>query len=374
MSSPITYNLPEERIAQRPIGCGFARAQSKLLHAQLDNFGNLKIYDRVFSDLENLLCPNDLLVLNDSRVLPSRFFIERSGSGGKVEILLVREIDKNSSAAGVVWEALARPMRKLKSGEVLLLSEHLQAEVKGRTEDNQRLILEISTKGTKRSFSEVLFEEGGMPIPPYIRAGHSDNLDRDSYQTVYAQKPGSVAAPTAGLHFTRDLLDRLQAKGIKSAFITLHVGPASFLPVKAQEVTEHPMLVENYEIPESAQSAVRETREKGGRIVAVGTTTVRALESVVLEDPSFFKKSKQESCIRKTRLLIHPGFNFQIVDAMITNFHQSASTHLLLVAAFIGEAATRTIYQHALAHEYRFLSYGDAMFLEPQPIKLRVCE
>jgi S-adenosylmethionine:tRNA ribosyltransferase-isomerase len=349
------YTLPESKIAQRPVGLEGARSGSKLLHAVGGANGGVSISDHHFVDLKSLLRRGDLLVLNNSRVLPCRFFAKHEAQGKVFEILLV-----HPGREEFVWEALARPMRKLKPGDMLRLSEHLHAQVLGRTEDEQRVRLAVRVRGDERSFAEVLAAEGTMPIPPYIRRGHADELDRELYQTVYAEVPGSVAAPTAGLHFTKDLLAELGAQGMSHACLTLHVGPASFLPIKSDELSAHHMLVENYSIPEETKKAIINTKERGGSVAAVGTTSVRALESAALEGVL----SGENIGMAETKLLITPGFHFQIVDRLITNFHQPGSTHLLLVAAFIGRQNTEQIYSYALQHDYRFLSYGDAMLLD----------
>lgn len=348
------YTLPESKIAQRPAGVSGSRAQSKLLHAVAQKAGGASISDHYFTELESLLKKGDLLVLNNSRVLPCRFFARREGDGKEFEVLLVYP-----AVDGLNWEALARPMRRLRAGDVLILSEHLRARVSGRTEDGQRLHLVLSSEGDERLCAEILAEEGMMPIPPYIRKGHADQSDREFYQTIYAAVPGSVAAPTAGLHFTDELFDCLARAGVSRAYVTLHVGPASFLPIKSDELSAHKMLAEKYLIPQETRAAVARAKESGGRVVAVGTTSVRALESAALG-----ADIAQGGEMHETELLITPGFRFRVVDSIITNFHQPGSTHLLLVAAFIGRRNTEQIYSYALERDYRFLSYGDGMLLE----------
>ena len=368
------YSLPASRIAQRPAGLNASRSSSKLLYARLDASGGFSITDHVFNDLPVLLRAGDLLVLNNTKVIPCRFFARHPESGAKIEVLLVRRTRGEGGHGADCWEALARPMRKLKAGDTLQLSAHLLADVLGRTPDGKRMLVRLLAVGAERPVGDLITDEGGMPIPPYIRAGHADQLDQQLYQTVYAQTAGSVAAPTAGLHFTEQLLGVLAAQGISCCFLTLHVGPASFLPVASDELSSHDMLAEEYAIPLDTRRMIQEAKGQGRRVIAVGTTTVRALESAALADPGFClaEADNEARCDAQveapcdTQLLIRPGFKFSVVDALITNFHQPGSTHLLLVAAFAGEKQTEDIYRRALAGDYRFLSYGDAMLLEPE--------
>ena len=253
-------------------------------------------------------------------------------------------------------------MRKLGAGTKLSLSKNLSAVVKGRSADGQRLVLELHSQSAECTVESAMVNDALMPIPPYIRAGRADAHDRAQYQTVFAKHPGSVAAPTAGLHFTEALLTVLGGAGIGHCFVTLHVGPASFLPIRNGNISSHKMLPERYHIPESTRRKIAETKTRGGRVVAVGTTTVRALESEA-STPASTGGDYPEN-LAATNLFITPGHVFRSIDALITNFHQPGSTHLLMVAAFIGEAQTQAVYAHALGADYRFLSYGDAMLLE----------
>ncbi len=354
------YELAPERIAQRPAGLTALRSSSRLLHARREQGAPVQIVDRFFADLPELLRDGDLLVLNNSRVLPCRFFAEVLRSGSQVEVLMVKRENSVSPTERLRFEAMCRPAKRLKAGDVLRLSERFDAVVEGRTADGRRVRLELNNTAAAL---DTLWREGTMPIPPYIRKGHADESDREFYQTVFAQTPGSVAAPTAGLHFTEELLGALRARGIEQRFITLHVGPASFLSVESQELTSPAMMREAYCVPDETRRAIAAARCAGRRIVAVGTTTVRALESAARAE-DFFSTQMRDDFSAETELLIKPRYDFRVVDALITNFHQPGSTHLLLVAAFIGQENIARIYEHALAGEYRFLSYGDAMLLE----------
>lgn len=342
-----TYELPRERIAQYPAGRSGRRDSARLLVAD----GELPITDRFVSELPDLLRAGDVLVVNDSRVLPSRFFFEHRGSS--MEVLLLARFAVTGS--GEEWEALARPMRRAKEGETLALSRSLEATVLGRTEqgDSLRLLL----RSQSGDVSQVIVAEGSMPIPGYIRDGRAEIDDRELYQTVFAEPAGSVAAPTAGLHLTHELLSKIRDRGVETVKITLHVGAASFLPVRENEPR---VLSERYTISSSAWQTIARARKEGRRVVAVGTTTARALESFALRD------DRAVGEMLETALFIRPGFSFQVVDLLMTNFHQPETTHLLLVSAFVGGRRVEEIYSHALAGEYRFLSYGDSMLLTPR--------
>jgi S-adenosylmethionine:tRNA ribosyltransferase-isomerase len=296
-------------------------------------------------------------VLNNTKVHPWRFFARQIGSDREIELLILRR--ESTVGSSERWSALARPMRKLKAGDTLELGTNAAVTVVGRSADGNELIIERHAGDP--------FPDGSMPIPPYIRGGRGDSSDRESYQTVYAAVEGSIAAPTAGLHFTPELLSSLTARGISQSFITLHLGAASFLPVRDELLSHHQMTEEYYSIPERTRSAIDQTKSRGGRIVAVGTSTVRALESAAIDesmtDTACLPRAGQRE-FHGTRIFITPGFRFQVVDAVITNFHQPGSTHLLLVAALLGKRLTAECYQHALAGHYRFLSYGDAMLIE----------
>jgi len=346
-----SYTLPPGRIAQQPIGRGEERASARLLYAKKSN-GSLSIDDRTVRSLPEILRRGDLVVVNNSKVIPARFFFEHAGS--EMEVLLL-----NSAAAGVPVQALARPMRKARAGDELRLSENLRAFVLGRSEEGDRLELELKSVREGESVQELITRDGTMPIPGYIRGGRAVPADRESYQTLFASSEGSVAAPTAGLHFTPALCAELSKRGIELAEITLHVGPASFQPVRDPSQPE--VSQEFYSVSRSVREKMAAARSRGGRIIAVGTTTMRALESFALIPD---RDSVKDDQLCATGLFIKPGFQFRAADLLMTNFHQPETTHLLLVAAYIGEAETEKIYRHALAGEYRFLSYGDAMLLE----------
>jgi len=343
-----SYELPPDRIAQHSHGFLGRRTDAKLLHAFIAHDG-LRIEDSVVRDLPALLRPGDVLVLNNSKVVPCRFHFEYAG--GRCEIFLL-EREKPTER---VWLALARPMRRLKPGANLNLSEHLSGTVLGRDESGERIRIELLAEHPEHSIEELISREGSMPIPGYIRAGVAEERDEEFYQTVFAKHAGSVAAPTAGLHFTEALLDQLRERGVEIRELTLHVGPASFQPVR--DPAEHEMPTEWYSISAEVLAALDRAKAEGRRIVAVGTTSARSLESAARVRPKAGE-------FVPTQLFITPGFEFNYVDVLMTNFHQPETTHLLLVAAFIGERETEKIYTHALESEYRFLSYGDAMLLE----------
>ena len=324
---------------------------------------DIRIEDRQFSTLPEVLRPDDVLVLNNSKVIPSRFFPE--GFGTKAEVLLLKKTpsSENTSANGEVWEALARPMKKFEKAGEFLLSPHLKATVCGRTESQEALYLRLCPFESDANPTALIEQEGSMPIPPYIRQGHADEQDKQRYQTVYADTPGSVAAPTAGLHFTSELFLSLRDKGVELLELTHHVGPASFLPVRDADWQSHQMSMEHYVVPEETLSCLESAKSEGRRIIPVGTTSVRALESFFADDCPSVRRANAGH-LQSTELFITPGYSFKVVDALITNFHQPLSTHLLLVAAFIGVAQCEAIYRHALESQYRFLSYGDGMCLE----------
>ncbi len=332
------YELPPESIAQRPA----PRGESRLL--VLDRKGPER--HRRIRDLPELLRPGDLLVLNDTRVIPARLFGHRVEGGGRVEILLVEKTGDSD------WDVLLKPGRRARPGTVIELEPGLTAEVLGRGKEG-RFRLRFS-----EPIEAHLDRLGHVPLPPYI--GRPDEpADRDRYQTVYAQHPGAIAAPTAGLHFSQDLLDQIAAAGIGIARVTLHVGLGTFKPVQAEWIEEHRMERERYEINEEAAEAIRQTRARGGRVVAVGTTVVRTLESAALAGGGEVRPGSGS-----TELFITPGFRFQAVDVLLTNFHLPRSTLLMLVSAFAGRERILAAYEEAVRMEYRFYSYGDAMLVE----------
>ena len=332
--SDFDYRLPPELIAQHPAA---ARTASRLLH--LDGRSGA-IVDLSFADIEGLLEPNDVLVVNDTRVIKARLHGSKD-SGGEVEVLVERMLDAHRVLAQV------RASKALQAGRRLRLGE-AEAEVIARRGEFYELRFESEALG-------VLEAQGEVPLPPYItHAAEAD--DEARYQTVYARVPGAVAAPTAGLHFDETLLGRIRAKGVALASVTLHVGAGTFQPVRTDDLSKHVMHSEWYSIPEAPVAAIAKARERKGRVVAVGTTALRALESAAAG-------GELQSGTAETRLFIVPGFEFRIVDRLITNFHLPKSTLLMLVSAFGGVDNIRRAYAHAVAKRYRFFSYGDAMFV-----------
>ena len=336
------YELPRERIAQHPLP---RRDDARLL--VLDRASG-RLDDSCVRELPRWLEAGDLLVFNDTRVVPARL-LGRKASGGRVELLLVERV----SPGEPVWRCLLRASRKPASGARLELADDLWATVLGREADGLWL---VALATSSPSLDTALERAGRMPLPPYIERAPAED-DRERYQTVFARRPGAVAAPTAGLHFTPELLGALAAAGVGAAWLTLHVGPGTFEPVRAEEVDDHVMHAEAFEIPEATAEAVRGARERGGRIVAVGTTVVRALEHAAEREGEV--GAARGAC----RLFVRPGFRFRVVDALLTNFHLPRSTLLLLVAAFAGRERVLEAYAHAVREGYRFYSYGDAMLV-----------
>ena len=336
------YVLPEELIAQQPTA---TRTGSRLLHVDASG----QFHDLGFTELLDLLKPNDLLVFNNTRVIKARLFGQKE-SGGKVEVLVERITSSHCALAHI------RSSRSPLQASRLRLADAFDVTVTGR--EHNLFILEFD-----RPVLELLEQYGSTPLPPYIE--HTpDEQDIERYQTVYAKTPGAVAAPTAGLHFDDTLLRQLTAKGIEQAFVTLHVGAGTFAPVKVEKLDEHIMHAEWYEVPIETAEAITHAKRKGGRVIAVGTTSVRALESAAKAQAIAEGHQALTAHSGDTRLFITPGFKYQVVDALITNFHLPQSTLLMLVAAFIGLPRMKLAYQHAVEHRYRFFSYGDAMFLE----------
>ena len=333
------YDLPERLIAQTPLQ---QRDTSRLLVLSKDS-GN--IAHRHFYDILDYLKPGDCLVMNDSRVLPARLLGHRP-TGGAVELLLLRDLgDKR-------WECLAKPGRKLQPGqEVIFGNGELTAQIVSVLDDGNRVV-EFSYEGI---FLEVLERLGKMPLPPYIKA---ELQDQERYQTVYSKEVGSAAAPTAGLHFTQELLDKIRAKGVNTAFVTLHVGLGTFRPVKAEDISDHHMHSELCMISRETAEILNRTKENGGRVICVGTTSCRTLESLVNEDGTFTENN------RWTDIFIYPGYKFKAMDALITNFHLPESTLVMLVSALAGRENVLNAYNTAVREEYRFFSFGDAMFIE----------
>lgn len=334
--SDFDFDLPPELIAQAPLT---ERSASRLLlvDPQLRS-----VSDRRFAELGDFLQTGDLLVFNDTRVIPARLF-GRKASGGKVEVMVERIVDANSLLAHV------RASKAPKPGSELCLEENIDCRVLRREQD---LFVLQQEQG---SWLELLERYGHVPLPPYIQRDDAD-ADRLRYQTVYARNPGAVAAPTAGLHFDAAMLAQLEHKGVESTRLTLHVGAGTFQPVRGDDIDSHVMHAERVLVPQSTVDAIAATRERGGRVVAVGTTVVRSLETATAA-------GTLGAFDGESRLFIKPGFRFQVVDAMLTNFHLPRSTLLMLVSAFAGSELMRQAYAHAVTEKYRFFSYGDAMFI-----------
>ena len=330
------YDLPEELIAQTPLE---KRDTSRLLAVNRQT-GALE--HRHFYDILDYLNPGDTLVMNDSRVLPARLLGHRP-TGGAAELLLLRDLGGNE------WECLAKPGRKLQEGaEVIFGDGRLTAKVIAVKDDGNRIV-KFTYAGI---FLEVLESLGKMPLPPYIK---EELHDQERYQTVYSREVGSAAAPTAGLHWTRELLEKARAKGVKTAFVTLHVGLGTFRPVKAENILEHHMHAELCMMSAETAAVLNETKAAGGRVICVGTTSCRTLESLVNGDGSFEAKS------RWTEIFIYPGYTFKAMDGLITNFHLPESTLVMLVSAFAGREHVLNAYAEAVKEKYRFFSFGDAM-------------
>jgi S-adenosylmethionine:tRNA ribosyltransferase-isomerase len=333
--SDFNYHLPSELIAQKPLP---QRSASRLLQL---NKQTGSITDARFTEFIDMLLPQDLLVFNDTKVIPARLFASKV-TGGKVEILIERIENQHQALAHV------RASKSPKADSLLLLQDGTVCRVLGREHDLFRLNFE-----TDKDVLSVLTEIGHMPLPPYIdRLDDQEDLDR--YQTVYAKQAGAVAAPTAGLHFDDDIMLQLEQKGIPRTFITLHVGSGTFQPVRVDDLAQHVMHSEYFQVSEACVEAVRNTKANGGRVVAIGTTAVRALESAS-------QLGELQSGCGDTQLFITPGYNFRTVDAMLTNFHLPESTLLMLISAFAGYDSIMNAYQHAIEQRYRFFSYGDAM-------------
>ena len=332
------YDLPEELIAQTPLQ---QRDTSRLLAL---NKVTGELEHRHFYDILDYLQPGDCLVMNNSRVLPARLLGHRP-TGGAVEVLLLRDLGNKK------WECLCKPGRKMQVGhEVLFGNGELSAVVTEVKEDGNRVV-EFRYEGI---FLEVLERLGKMPLPPYIKA---ELADQERYQTVYSKETGSAAAPTAGLHFTNELLDKIREKGVRTAFVTLHVGLGTFRPVKAENIHEHHMHSELCMISQETAEILNETKKQGGRIVCVGTTSCRTLESLAKDDGTFEAGSKW------TEIFIYPGYTFKAMDALITNFHLPESTLVMLVSAFAGREHVLAAYETAVRERYRFFSFGDAMYI-----------
>jgi len=333
------FDLPQELIAQHPLQ---KRDESRLM---VVNKSSSVIEHKRFKNIIDYLNPGDCLVLNDTRVLPARLIGVKEGTGGKMEFLLLKRIDVNH------WETLVKPGKKAKIGAWFNFGDgQLKAQVISISEGGSRIV-KFEFVGI---FEEVLDKLGEMPLPPYITEKLEDS---ERYQTVFSKQVGSAAAPTAGLHFTEDLLLQIKAKGIHLAFVTLHIGLGTFRPVKAEKVEDHEMHSEYYVLSSETADIINNTKQKGGRIIAVGTTSNRTLESIANEKGLVEEKSGW------TDIFIYPGYKFKIVDALITNFHLPESTLIMLVSAFAGQNLVMSAYDMAVKEKYRFFSFGDAMFL-----------
>lgn len=334
------YDLPEKLIAQYPLE---KRDSCRLM---VVNRESGEISHRQFGDIAEYFAPDDCLVLNDTRVFPARLLGRKDRTGAQVEIFLLRNLEGN------LWEVLVKPARKVRIGNKIIFGDDLSCDIVDNTLSGGRVV-EFNANG---DFFTVLEKVGNTPLPPYIKR-KPENLDKKFYQTVYADKHGAVAAPTAGLHFTQNLIDKLQSNGIKIAKITLHVGLGTFRPVQVEDITRHKMDSEYYEIDTAAASQINSAVEKSGQIIAVGTTVVRALETV----------ADQRGFIRSTRgwtdKYIYPPYDFKAINKLLTNFHLPGSTLLMMVSAFAGMKLIREAYELAIEEKYRFFSYGDAMLV-----------
>ncbi len=339
-SSDFYYELPQELIAQEPIA---ERSRSRLMVLDRES-GSIE--RKVFEEIKGYLRKGDCLVLNDTRVMPARLLGEKEGSGGKIEFVLLKNIESD------IWEVILKPGKRAKPGARFIFGDgELRAEIKAVTEGGNRLV-RFEYDGI---FQEVLDRVGIVPLPPYITKKLEDS---ERYQTVYSRYRGSAAAPTAGLHFTKELLAELGQSGINMAYLTLHVGLGTFRPVKVENVEEHVMHSEYYNLDEAAANIINSTRKEGGRIIAVGTTSCRVLETISSDDGIVDPSSGW------TDIFIYPGYKFKIVDALITNFHLPESTLIMLVSALAGKEQIMEAYHKAVEERYRFFSFGDAMFIK----------
>lgn len=342
--SEFDYELPEELIAQHPLS---QRDASRMLVLDRQS-GTWQ--DSEFASLPEYLRPQDVLVLNNTRVFPARLKGSRMPSGGSIELLLLREVERN------VWEALGKPARRLKKGSRLsVANSQLEGEVINTLDEGRRLI----RFETKEDLTRLIESLGQAPLPPYIkRSDQSIDEDRERYQTIYAKTSGAIAAPTAGLHFTKSTLDDIRARGVAIVEVTLHVGYGTFEPVRVADVTQHRVAPEQFSISESAAAIINSRRAAGARVIAVGTTTARALESSVTISGEI-----SGSPMRETTVTIVPGYEFRAADALLTNFHLPRSSLLMLVSAFAGHELILASYSHAVRERYRFYSYGDCMMI-----------
>lgn len=340
------YHLPMELIAQKPAD---QREQSRLLVVHR-NTGMVE--HKHFYDIIDYLNPGDCLVMNNSKVLPARLFGIKEGTGAKVEFLLIKRLE------GDRWETMVKPGKRLKVGDTVAFADDLRAKIVGNGEDGTRIV-DFIYEGV---FLQRLEELGSMPLPPYIER-ESDEEDRERYQTVYCKKEGSVAAPTAGLHFTEEILRKAKEKGIHLAYVTLHVGIGTFRPVKCENIEEHHMHFEEYEISPENAKIINLTKEMGGRVISVGTTSTRTVESAAILQKGQYRLPEGEHLWGETNIFIYPGYEFKMIDSLITNFHLPKSTLLMLISALYNREEIMKVYQIAVDEHYRFFSYGDAMLI-----------
>ena len=338
-TSDFYYDLPKELIAQTPVE---PRDSSRLLLLGRNN-GNIE--HKHFYDIIDYLNEGDLLVCNDSRVLPARIFGIKDETGARVEFLLLKQLSNNK------WETLCKPGKKAREGAKFTFGDGILRATVIEVKDDGNRVVEFESD---ENFFTALDKIGQMPLPPYITA---ELEDRERYQTVYSNELGSAAAPTAGLHFTNELMEKIKAKGVNIAYVTLHVGLGTFRPVKVDDVTKHKMHSEHYEIPKETAELINKTKSNGGRVIAVGTTSCRTVESVA----TFFGEIKP--CDGFTDIFIYPGYEFKVLDGLITNFHLPESTLIMLVSAFCGYDNIMNAYKTAVDEKYRFFSFGDAMFI-----------
>lgn len=344
--SEFDYNLPEELIAQVPAQ---KRDLSKMM---VLNRSDNTVHHHIFRDIVDLIDSNSILILNNTRVIPARLYGEKENTGAKIEIFLLKEIEPHK------WEALVKPSKRVKPETNIKISEELSARIIEECEDDGKWLIELLYEG---NIYDVLSRVGNVPLPPYIERKMTPEelkkLDYERYQTVFAQKEGSVAAPTAGLHFTTDVLEALKAKGVEIGYVTLNVGLGTFRPVKCENILEHKMDSETFEIPAETADLINRAKSEGKKLIAVGTTSVRTLET------AFQQFGEIKECKSASTLFIYPPYEFKVVDKLITNFHLPKSTLLMLVSALAGKDFIMNSYQEAISNKYRFYSYGDCMFI-----------
>lgn len=344
--SEFDYNLPENLIAQLPAD---KRENSKMMVLEKET---QSIQHKHFYDIVDLIDENSILVLNNTKVMPARLYGMKEETGAKIEVFLLKQLE------GKTWETLIKPSKRVKEGTIIKISDELSAKAIEKTEEDGGWIVELIYEG---NILEVLHRNGNIPLPPYIERKLATEdikkLDFERYQTVYAKDEGSVAAPTAGLHFTKEILQKLQDKGVEIAYVTLNVGLGTFRPVKCENILEHKMHSETFEISEETARKINEAKAKGKKLVAVGTTTVRTLET------AYQKYGCIKACHDHSELFIYPPYEFKVIDELITNFHLPKSTLLMLVSALAGKNFIFKAYNEAIENNYRFFSYGDCMFI-----------